>query len=1103
MHLKSLTLKGFKSFASATTLRFEPGITAVVGPNGSGKSNVVDALAWVMGEQGAKSLRGGKMEDVIFAGTSGRDGSSGRAPLGRAEVSLTIDNTDGALPIDYTEVTISRIMFRNGGSRVRHQRPAVPAARRPGAALRLAASAARCTSSSARASSTPCCPPARRSAAASSRRPPASSSTASARRRRSASWRRCRPTSPGCRTSPSSCAASSSRSAGRPRWPAAPASSRPTCATRGCGCWPTTWSSCPRRSRPRSPTRPRCAPAGPRSRQRWPRRGNARPSSSRLAAAEAPALARAQETWYRLSGLRERLPRHRRPGRRAASGSSPTSPPRTSAPAATPRSWRPRPRSVRARRHELGRASSRERGGPAGGGRRRPRRRPRRRWPPRSAGVAAAPRAAADRREGLARLAGQVAARRSRVEAARGRDRPAQPRPWPRRAQRAAAAAGRVQPLSRPRSPGSSRARRTSTPTTRRPRRGWRPPSAEVGELRDAGAGRRARARRPGRRARGARSSAWPARTAPAPCWPPATGSPACSARSPRCSPSQPGHEAAVAAALGAAADAVAVATLRRRGRPRCGCSRTTTPAGPACSSAQRPGRRPARRAAGRTCRPARARALDLVEAPDVAPRRRSTALLDRVAVVDDLADRAGRWSSARPGLAAVTADGDVLGRDRAAGGSPAAPSLLEVQAAVDEAASPRCRGRATASSGCSFAPATGAATSRPAASPRTCRPPCDRLHESDARLAAVAERLGQLGAQPARPRGEAERLGRLDRGRRRGARTPTGAALAELEERLRRRRRQDGPDDAEPDTALRDELGRGRPRRPRRPRSRPGSPCAPARSGSARSPAAPSSSSRPPPQEREARAQAAARAQCRRAPRGRRRRRGRAGRPGRAGPPRALAARAADGAREAERGPRRRDGELARPARPGAASWPRAERLTDSVHRDEVARTEQRLRIEALRGQGARGPRHRARDAAGRGVRAATCWCRRHRRRRGDEVADERRAAARRRTSRAEQEKRLPRAPSAHWPCSAGSTRWRWRSSRARGAPPVPDRAARGPQGHPARPDGQSSGRSTSGSSRSSPRPTRTPRASSSASSRRLFPGGEGRLVLTDPTTC
>ncbi|MBF1681016.1 MAG: AAA family ATPase [Rothia sp.] len=118
MHLMSLTLRGFKSFASATTFEFTPGINAVVGPNGSGKSNVLDALAWVMGEQGAKSLRGGSMKDVIFAG-SGEAGSGDgaqRAPLGRAKVTLTFDNSDGTLSIPAERVQISRTMFRSGGS---------------------------------------------------------------------------------------------------------------------------------------------------------------------------------------------------------------------------------------------------------------------------------------------------------------------------------------------------------------------------------------------------------------------------------------------------------------------------------------------------------------------------------------------------------------------------------------------------------------------------------------------------------------------------------------------------------------------------------------------------------------------------------------------------------------------------------------------------------------------------------------------------------------------------------------------------------------------------------------------------------------------------
>ena len=110
MFLKQLTMKGFKSFADDTVLDFEPGVTAVVGPNGSGKSNVVDAVAWVLGAQSARAMRSAKMEDVIFSGTARR------AALGRCEVSLTLDNSSGLLPIETAEVTISRTLYRNGDS---------------------------------------------------------------------------------------------------------------------------------------------------------------------------------------------------------------------------------------------------------------------------------------------------------------------------------------------------------------------------------------------------------------------------------------------------------------------------------------------------------------------------------------------------------------------------------------------------------------------------------------------------------------------------------------------------------------------------------------------------------------------------------------------------------------------------------------------------------------------------------------------------------------------------------------------------------------------------------------------------------------------------
>src|SRR6187431_1741194 len=110
MFLKTLTLKGFKSFAETTALEMEPGVTVVVGPNGSGKSNIVDAIAWVLGAQAPSSVRSQKMDDVIFAGTAKRPA------LGRAEVILTLDNSTGLLPIEFTEVTIARTLFRTGES---------------------------------------------------------------------------------------------------------------------------------------------------------------------------------------------------------------------------------------------------------------------------------------------------------------------------------------------------------------------------------------------------------------------------------------------------------------------------------------------------------------------------------------------------------------------------------------------------------------------------------------------------------------------------------------------------------------------------------------------------------------------------------------------------------------------------------------------------------------------------------------------------------------------------------------------------------------------------------------------------------------------------
>ena len=113
MYFKRIEMHGFKSFAEPVTIEFDRGLTCIVGPNGSGKSNISDAVRWVLGEQSPKTLRGGKMEEVIFSGTDSRKSR------GMAEVTLVIDNENGSLPIDYKEVALTRRMFRTGESEYR------------------------------------------------------------------------------------------------------------------------------------------------------------------------------------------------------------------------------------------------------------------------------------------------------------------------------------------------------------------------------------------------------------------------------------------------------------------------------------------------------------------------------------------------------------------------------------------------------------------------------------------------------------------------------------------------------------------------------------------------------------------------------------------------------------------------------------------------------------------------------------------------------------------------------------------------------------------------------------------------------------------------
>ena len=932
MHLKSLTLKGFKSFASATTFHFEPGITAVVGPNGSGKSNVVDALAWVMGEQGAKSLRGGKMEDVIFAGSAGKDGAAGRAPLGRAEVALTIDNSDGALPIDYAEVTISRIMFRNGGSeysingescrlldvqellsdsgigREMHvivgqgQLDAVlsagPEERR--GFIEEAAGVLKHRKRKEKAL--------RKLEAMQANLTRVQDLTVELRRQ-------LKPLGRQAEVARRAAVIQSDLRDSRLRILAddlvqltatLEAEVADETALR----------------RRRGEVEAALAEAGEREVQ-----------LEQARAAEAPTLARAQETWYRLSSLRERF---RGTGSLAAERVRHLAGPDEEAGAHQVLDLRDPDQldaeAARVRSEEAEIQSGVDRDSDALDAAVAARQQVEQELAAEQERVAVAARAAADRREGLARLAGQVAARRSRVDAGEaelGRLTPALDEARERAqvaqreftaletqvagldageedldadheeaALRLAAAEERVTAL-RQEERDAERERAALTARTE---------ALQLGLARKDGAGTLLAA---GDRLSGVLGSVAALLTV------------------------ETGYETAVAAALGSAADAVVVSDLSAaEGAIRLLKGDDAGRAGllveaHGATGAAPPGDLPA----GATP------ALSVVSVP--APLRSAvTRLLADVVVVADLAT-ARLVVDAAPALSAVTRDGDLLGRDRAAGGSASSPTLLEVQAAVDQATDQlaaaghrldRLRFQLQA------------ALDEQAVTTRDVQAALDRLHESDARMSAVAEQLGQLGAQARSARGESERLERsaaaaaaaLDADR---------VVLAELEQR--HAAAVSAPDDGEPDTSHRDELEQaGRSARQTEMDARLA-----VRTGEERVRALAGRAdqlARSAAQERENRARAEAR-------RARRAREAAVAREVALAAQAALGhlehslARAAEARERAEQARAERDAELGMLRTRLRELGGELERLTDSVHRDEVARAEQRLRIEAL----------------------------------------------------------------------------------------------------------------------------------------------------------
>ncbi|MGZ4627477.1 chromosome segregation protein SMC [Oryzihumus sp.] len=924
MYVKSLTLRGFKSFASATSMRLEPGITCIVGPNGSGKSNVVDALAWVMGEQGAKSLRGGKMEDVIFAGTAGRP------PLGRAEVTLTIDNTDGALPIDYTEVTIARTMFRNGGSEyaingtpcrlldvqellsdsgIGREMHVIVGQGQLDTVLRATPEERRGFIEEA-------------------------AGVLKHRKRKERALRKLEQMEANLtrvtdltgeirrQLGPLGRQAEAARKAAVIQADARDARLRlladdliQLTSTLEQEVADETALIARRTEVEEALTDVRARLA----------------ELERQAAEAAPQLARAQERWFALSSLRERLTatgslaaervRLLSEDDSEAGQGSGRDPEQLRAQAATIREQEQALHAeitqakdalerATAERSELEKAFAEE-----------------------QQRLARLVRAAADRREGLARLSGQVAARRSRIEAGeaeigRLRQTAEQSR------QRAAAAEAEFAELE------------ASVAVDEEGEEGLDSAYEEAAAALETAEAERERWVEAERNAERDRASLTARLEALELGLRRKDGAAALLAAADRVGgvigsvsallQVAHGHEAAVAAALGWAADAVAVDSVEAAGDAlRTLRADDAGRAGLLVAQTARPGQRATWPALpdGATW------ALDVTTSPE-SVRPALEQLLDKVALVPD-AEAAAALVRRGDGVSAVTPDGDVFAPGFARGGSASAPSLIEVQAAVEET---REQVQDATRRGEQARFALAGAREQVAELGEAVEAALERLHDSDARMAAVAERLGHLGGSVRSARAEAERTEKAI-ATAEAALVADRDELASLEQRLEDASAE--PTEEEPSTAERDRLeqaataARGAETelrltlRTREERARAMSGRADSLEAAARN-------------ELAARERAAAR-------RERRRRQATAAEAVRRGAAYAVEAvsrsleQASRERATAERERTERDAALAQVRREMGTLGDELRELTDSVHRDEVARAQQRLRIETL----------------------------------------------------------------------------------------------------------------------------------------------------------